>query len=111
MKTRALAGRSAALWRSLPRTQTGPVRLREVGTAGLRSLRAKIRDSRYSDFEILRFEGPYRHPRTDHMATSHQSCLKAMSKGRQYRDKFTFCTRRLESARGMTPGSPETLTV
>lgn len=54
------------------------VQQQEAGTAGLWSLQAKIRDSWYSDSEILRFEGPYRHPRTDHMATSRQSCLKAM---------------------------------
>lgn len=55
-----------------------PVQRQEVGTADLWSLQAKIRDSWYSDSEILRFEDPYRHPRTDHMATSHRSCLKAM---------------------------------
>lgn len=111
MKTQALEGRLAASWRNLPRIQMAPVQQQEVGTADLWSLQAKIRDSWYSDSEILRFEDPYRHPRTDHMATSHRSCLKAMSKGQQCRDKFTFCTRRLESAHGTTPGSPETLTV
>lgn len=111
MKTQALEGRSAASWRNLPHIQMVLVQQQEAGTAGLWSLQAKIRDSWYSDSEILRFEGPYRHPRTDHMATSRQSCLKAMSKGQQCRDKFTFCTRRLESVHGMTPGSPETLTV
>ena len=78
MKTQALEGRSAASWRNLPHIQMVPVQLREVGTAGLWSLQTKTRDSRYSDSEMLRFEGPYRHPRTDHMATSHRSCLKAM---------------------------------
>lgn len=78
MKTQDLEGRSAASWRSQPLTQTVLVLRRGEGTAGLWSLRVKIKGSRHSDFEILRSGGHYRRLRIVPTATSHQNCPKAM---------------------------------
>lgn len=78
MKTWGLEGHSAASWRSQPLTQTVPVLLLAEGTADLGTPQVKIKDFRHSDFEILRSEGHSRRLRTDHMATSHQNCPKAM---------------------------------
>lgn len=77
MKTWGLGGRLAASWRSLPLTRTALALLQVGATAGLWSPQVKIRDSRHSDFGTLKSEVHCRRPRTDHMATSHQSCLKA----------------------------------
>lgn len=77
-KTQGLGGPSAASWRSQPRTQTVPVLLLAEGTAGLGNPQVKIKDFRHRDFEIPRSEGHSRRLRTDHMATNHQSCPKAM---------------------------------
>lgn len=111
MKTQGLEGHSAASWRNQPLTQTVLVLLLVEATADLWNPQVKIKDFRHSDCGILRSEGHSRHLRTDPMATSHRNCLKAMSKEQQCRAKCTFCTRRLELARGTTPGYQETLTV
>lgn len=96
MKTQGLEGHSAASWRNPPLIQIALVLLLVEEPAGLGNPQVKIKDFRHSDFEILRSEGPSRHLRTDHMATSHQNCPKAMNKEQQCRDKSTFCTHRLE---------------